>query len=150
MTKKEKQEFEKMNADISSLYISDDYDYIGDTLLRIRIGFSDYRYYDMVTNELTNGYVHYEYRAYMGQEIGIYKYDIFGERSLLLPDMRGDTFFDDVFIGGQYGETTDSIYDYTGKMIMDLSEYKLTYSASNNGPDQYYLNGYLLSPVDNA
>ena len=150
-------EFEKEGADVGSLYIDSSYDYISDTTLKIGIGFSTERYYNIVKNELTNGYVYYESRNYQGQDAGIYKYDLSGNRTLILKDIVGETFFENVFIGTAltwnedgYVEGGYKIYDYNGNVITDLSNYKFASNWSNNGAGIYYVNEHLLIPMDNG
>lgn len=150
-------EFEKEGADVGSLYIDSSYDYISDTTLKISIGFSTERYYNIVKNELTNGYVYYESRNYQGQDAGIYKYDLSGNRTLILKDIVGETFFENAFIGTAltwnedgYVEGGYKIYDYSGNVITDLSNYKLASNWSNNGAGKYYVNEHLLIPMDNG
>ena len=150
-------EFEKEGADVGSLYIDSSYDYINDTTLKIGIGFSTERYYNIVKNELTNGYVYYESRNYQGQDAGIYKYDLSGNRTLILKDIVGETFFENAFIGTPltwnedgYIEGGYRIYDYSGNVITDLSDYKFASNWSNNGAGKYYVNEHLLIPMDNG
>lgn len=150
-------EFEKEGADVGSLYIDSSYDYINDTTLKIDIGFSTERYYNIVKNELTNGYVYYESRNYQGQDAGIYKYDLSGNCTLILKDIVGETFFENAFIGtpltwneDNYIEGGYKIYDYSGNVITDLSDYKFASNCSNNGVGEYYVNEHLLIPMDNG
>ena len=140
----------------SSIHISE---YISDTVLKISFGVvgTDEQYYNIVTNELTKGYFHYESRNYQGQDTGIYKYDLSGDRSLILKDIVGEIFFENAFIGTAltwnedgYIEGGYKIYDYSGNVITDLSDYKFASNWSNNGDGKYYVNEHLLIPMDNG
>ena len=115
------------------------------TILELLMGIgTDGAYYNVLTNEVTNGYVHYEDRHYQGQERGIYRYDTTGERTLIVPEVVGETFFDEVFVGyASWDDHTYAVYDYTGKVVTDLSSYTITKAAD-------YHNGYLLAEVDNG
>ena len=122
----------------------DDYGEYGTYIVRISVGWGLKYYYNLSTNELCAGYVHYESRNYQGQKSGIYLYDTSGERKLVIPNISADRFFNDAFIGSNLAEYDKrNLYDYNGNIIMDLSQYDLDcYSAC-------YKNGYLLIKVDN-
>lgn len=140
----------------SSLYVSD---IISETILAIHFSAvgAETQYYNIATNELTAGYIHYEYQNYQGRDAGIYKYGLSGEKELLLKDKSAEVFFEKVFIGTElswgedgYQESGYKIYDYNGNVITDLSDYKLTGNWSNNGPGEYYVKEHLLIPVENG
>ena len=140
----------------SSLYISE---YISDTILEISFGVisAGKQYYNIATNELTKGYIHYESRNYQGEDAGIYEYDLSGDRTLVLKNISSETFFENAFIGtaltwNEYGyiEGGYKIYDYKGNVITDLSNYEFATRMSNYGSGVYYENEHLLIPMDNG
>lgn len=137
----------------SSIYVSE---YISDTVVKIEFPNWDDYYYNIATNELTNGYIHYEYRNYQGEDAGIYQYDSSGNYSLILKDITDYTFFEDAFIGAAliedengYSESSYKIYDYNGNVLTDLSDYKLASFWSGYGSGSYYVNEHLLVSVNN-
>lgn len=143
-------------TEFSYIYVGE---YIGDTILEISFGVigTDEQYFNIVTNELTKGYNHYESRFYQGEPTGIYVYDLFGNRTLVLKDIIGEKFFDNAFIGAAmtgsengYIEGGYKIYDYNGNAITDLSNYKFASHWSKYGPGVYYVNEHLLIPMDNG
>lgn len=134
---------------------------INNTVLRINGDILSDFFYDITTNTLVNApesdWVLYESRNYQGQDAGIYKYDLSGNRTLILKDIVGETFFENAFIGTTltwnedgYVEGGYKIYDYNGNVITDLSDYKFASNWSNNGAGKYYVNEHLLIPMDNG
>lgn len=153
-------ECEKKGETFSSLSIDDS----DDATWRMNISCNSWvsltRYYNFSKNELTAGRVYYESRE--GQEPGVYRYDTSGERTLVVPDVLCDSwnwFFEDGFIGSAIirdgnGEVSGhggyKIYDYSGNVITDLSDYKIDTPSSRDGATECYVNGYLLAGVDNG
>lgn len=128
--------------------------YSGDYIIHI----TGQKYYNIVTNELTDGHAYYESRHYQGQPRGIYKCETNGESTLIIPDVYGHIFFDTAFIGnaviydddGYEIETPYMLYDYNGNVIADLSQYNIVDNSNDYGPGMYYLNNHLLVTVDNG
>ena len=106
----------------------------------------------------------YESRAYDGETPGIYKYNTNGGNGtidtkatfeLLVPNilnaLSDDNLLDDVFVGYSFGDSDRKInlYDYNGKVVMNLSQYKIGNLFSNHGKGIYYKKGHLLIKIDN-
>lgn len=144
--------FQQENVDIDELYISAKYDYLSDTTLKIDIGWSVEKYYNIVLNELTDEYSHYVTDNY-----NLYQCDTAGNWTLILENVDIDYTFEDVFIGTEIEwegnkviKKGQKIFDYHGDVLTDLSDYQLDSLFSNHGPGEYYFNEHLLISVDNG
>lgn len=144
----------KAKSSSFDVYVSEK---ISDTVLEIKIGYST-MYYNFLTNEISSGYVHYESVNYQNQQCGIYKYDLDGNRSLILKNFDGSAFYDNVFIGSEmvfdeYGDWDDSelstkIFDYSGNVITDLTKYKdIEFIESSNS--DLFVNDHILIIITN-
>lgn len=158
-------EFEKEGCDVGELNVGS-LDYVGDTILEVDIGYFVQRYYNVVENKMTNGYIYYESRYYSGEPQGIYQYTLDGGKTLIVPNVTSSSLYDDMFIGSpttgdensyEVDESKTYLYDYTGKIIMDLSKYKNINAGSAinhgqvNGKEKLnYVNEHLLATVDNG
>ncbi len=133
---------------------------VNSNIISIKTGLFDNVYYDMENNKCYNGYVHYESEYYQGQANGIYQYTLNGDKKLVIPNVQGYPMFDDVFIGiptidydGYYepDESKQYLYDYSGNIIIDLSNYKnINTTLDFESSDINYVNGHLLVTVENG
>jgi len=59
--------------------------------------------------------------------------------------LEGIGWNEDGYVEGSY-----KIYDYSGNVLTDLSDYKFASHWSNNGVGKYCVNEHLLIPIDNG
>ena len=113
-------------------------------------------------NRLIVSEIGYDSRDYSGETPGIYKYNTNGALSgnldseatfeLLVPNVLSNNFLDNVFIGYPFNgsDKNTKLYDYSGEVIMDLSQYQIGNPFSNHGKGFYYEKGHLLFKIDNG
>lgn len=130
------------------------YNYPDDGIIYMELGLINYWYYHLKTNRLTRNYIHYEtnWPIFEGAD-GVCLYDELGNCTVVLPDVLGEQFYDDVIIGtyvgwdttGEYTHRPYRIYDYSGNVITDLTQYVI-----RNLDRACYKNEHLLAVVDNG
>ncbi len=135
-------------------------DSINKNVVRISVGYFDNLYYDVVKNECNDGYLCYKSEYYQGQTNGIYKYTLSGDKKLIIPNVQGDLMYDEIFLGrptteydGYYeaDESKQYLYDYSGNIVMDLSQYKnINTTLDFESPDINYVNEHLLTTLENG
>lgn len=121
--------------------------YVTEDVLRVSVDAESAPcYYHFKSNKLTADYV--RYASGVDEEGGIsyvYRASTDGKREKIVKNMIGDYFFADAFIGRAVTPPTAleesviggyKLYDYTGKVLMDVSAY--TFETS------YYIKGFLL------
>lgn len=109
------------------------------------------KYYSFKNNTLSDNYAHYESINYQDEETGIYQIAADGTKKMVIADVVSDYFFKDAFIGrttttNEAGEvsTLVKLYDYTGKVLADLTDYPLW------GNRYYYIYDRLIIPIDDG
>ena len=109
------------------------------------------RYYSFKNNTLTENYVHYESINYQDEETGIYQITADGTKKMVIENVVSDYFFKDAFIGRTTAENEDGeletlvkLYDYTGKVLADLTDYPLW------GNQYYFIYDRLIVPIDDG
>ncbi len=135
-------------------------DAVNKNVVEIDLGYFETLYYDIVKNKCYDGYVHYKSEYYQGQANGIYQYTLSGDKKLIMPNVQGDSMFNEVFLGrpttdydGYYeaDESKQYLYDYSGNILMDLSQYKnINTTLDFDSPDINFVNEHLLVTVENG
>ena len=123
----------------------------GDVLMVLADASATAQYYSFKTNTLTDNYVHYESINYQDEETGIYQIAADGTKKMVVENVISDYFFKDAFIGRTNAEndqgeaiTLVKLYDYTGKVLADLTDYPLW------GNQYYYVYDRLIVPIDDG
>ena len=108
-------------------------------------------YYSFKENTLTANYAHYESINYQDEDTGIYQIAADGTQKLVIENVVSDYFFKDAFIGRTTVENEDGepetlvkLYDYTGKVLADLTDYPLW------GNQYYFIFDRLIVPIDDG
>lgn len=109
------------------------------------------QYYSFTANTLTPDYAHYESINYQDEDTGIYQIAADGTQKLVIENVVSDYFFKDAFIGRTTAENDAGelemlvkLYDYTGKVLADLTDYPLW------GNQYYFIYDRLIIPIDDG
>ena len=109
------------------------------------------QYYSFVNNTLTPNYAHYESINYQDEDAGIYQIAADNTQKLVIGNVVSDYFFKDAFIGRTVAENKEGevetlvkLYDYTGKVLSDLTDYPLW------GNRYYFIYDRLIVPIDDG
>ena len=123
----------------------------GDVLMVLADAAATAQYYSFKTNTLTDNYAHYESINYQDEDTGIYQVAADGTKKMVVENVVSDYFFKDAFIGrtnaeNEAGEpiTLVKLYDYSGKVLADLTDYPLW------GNRYYYIYDRLIVPIDDG
>ena len=132
-------------------------EYITDDVLRVGVeetGVS--QYYHFSDNSMTDYYGQYASFGTNGTEAaGVYRMKADGTKELVVEGVFGDYFFSDLFIGREvipatvFGDPetmgTYKIYDYSGKVLADLSTY--TFGGAVGQSHLHYAGEHFVLPV---